>query len=556
MMRRLMTCLAGSPQKKPLPRCHFGRLAAVSGVVALIGCGRTPFSDQEMGFSGQLNTSATAGGGAVSGGSLPGSSGMATPGTSAVGGRPSGAGAGTQAPGVVGAPVPTDEFIIDGPDEPPRPDAICGNGTLEWPEGCDDGNRVGGDGCSADCVMQEPGYRCGTGGCVLVIVCGDAIVSESDEPGVVSESCDDGDWRAGDGCSASCQIEPGFACETAGSACVRTCGDALRGDDEECDDGNLVADDGCSPTCRLEPGFICATPRFECRPACGEGTLQAGEECDDGNLVGSDGCDAQCRVERGYVCGSAGEPCRLASCGDGVAEGGERCDDGNDVDGDGCTSSCQLSPSCAADGTCDAVCGDGIVSASEACDDGNATSGDGCDVNCELESGFECTGAAGNDVVDAGAPNAGTKCSATCGDGVLVLPEVCDDGLNDGAYGGCSADCASWVGCGDGVVNGSEACDDGVNADVYSVNGDGCAPGCVPSAYCGDGIVQPEFEECDLGADNGLVDYNGCTPDCLLGPRCADGTTQDEYEECDDGNFAPRDGCSPWCQLEPAIFVR
>ena len=27
---------------------------------------------------------------------------------------------------------------------------------------------------------------------------------------------------------------------------------------EECDDGNNVAGDGCSPTCEVEPGFTCA----------------------------------------------------------------------------------------------------------------------------------------------------------------------------------------------------------------------------------------------------------------------------------------------------------
>lgn len=35
------------------------------------------------------------------------------------------------------------------------------------------------------------------------------------------------------------------------------CGDNELEGDEECDDGNTVANDGCSPTCQLEPGFTC-----------------------------------------------------------------------------------------------------------------------------------------------------------------------------------------------------------------------------------------------------------------------------------------------------------
>lgn len=64
-----------------------------------------------------------------------------------------------------------------------------------------------------------------------------------------------------------------------------------------------------------------------------------------------------------------------------------------------------------------------------------------------------------------------------CGDGVVEGPEVCDDGVNDGGYGGCSADCSSlgpW--CGDGVVNGDEPCDDGDDVD-----GNGCNVDCVVS---------------------------------------------------------------------------
>ncbi len=41
-----------------------------------------------------------------------------------------------------------------------------------------------------------------------------------------------------------------------------------------------------------------------------------------------------------------------------------------------------------------------------------------------------------------------------CGDAVISGTEECDDGTNDGAYGGCNADCSLAPHCGDAVVDG------------------------------------------------------------------------------------------------------
>ncbi len=40
-------------------------------------------------------------------------------------------------------------------------------------------------------------------------------------------------------------------------ALLTVCGDSLHDLDEGCDDGNLVAGDGCDATCQLEPGWSC-----------------------------------------------------------------------------------------------------------------------------------------------------------------------------------------------------------------------------------------------------------------------------------------------------------
>ena len=167
---------------------------------------------------------------------------------------------------------------------------VCGDGLLEAPEACDDGNLAAGDGCDASCRLEH------------LVVCGDGILE-------AGETCDDGNLVAGDGCDASCHLEH-----------LVVCGDGILEGGETCDDGNLVAGDGCDVHC------MCELPA---PPVCGDGVIAASEACDDGNLLDHDGCTTQCELE---VC----------VCGDGILEAGETCDDGNHVDGDGCSVACAL----------------------------------------------------------------------------------------------------------------------------------------------------------------------------------------------------------------------
>ncbi len=67
-------------------------------------------------------------------------------------------------------------------DQPPAP--ACGNDVVETGEGCDDGNTVPNDGCSATCQIELP-------------VCGNGVVEGAEE-------CDDGNTTSGDGCSSAC----------------------------------------------------------------------------------------------------------------------------------------------------------------------------------------------------------------------------------------------------------------------------------------------------------------------------------------------------------------
>jgi fibro-slime domain-containing protein len=371
-------------------------------------------------------------------------------------------------------------------------DEYCGDGRLSGSEQCDDGNNSPGDGCSGAC-RTEPFFQCPTPGmpCASTIICGDGKL-------VGDEACDDGNRVAGDGCAADCKrVEAGWTCPGAagvGGGCTRpaadVCGDGKISYGEFCDDGNPASNDGCSAACQVEPGFTCMTPGMLCArvQSCGDGllSLATGEQCDDANTAGGDGCSAQCIIEANYVCPTPGQRCQsTVRCSDRKVNGGETCDDGNNASGDGCSATCQLEAgwTCTVGGTCRAICGDGLRVGPEQCDDHNTAAGDGCGPSCRLEEpavterdGWQC-------------PTAGQPCTrTTCGNGMLEGSEQCDDGNNDTADG-CSPFCRKEpvcpsaggpcsTACGDGLLlpvdlAAGQECDDG-----NTVSGDGCSSSC------------------------------------------------------------------------------
>jgi cysteine-rich repeat protein len=141
---------------------------------------------------------------------------------------------------------------------PDAPAAVCGDGTINAPEECDDGNTTPGDGCDGQCQL-EPSPNCGDGTVDFAL----------------GEQCDDGNTMSGDGCDDQCQLEAPPGC---GDGTL----DLALG--EECDDGNTSPGDGCSPTCQFETVGV----------LCGDGTINAGEVCDDGNTANGDACNPTC----------------------------------------------------------------------------------------------------------------------------------------------------------------------------------------------------------------------------------------------------------------------
>jgi cysteine-rich repeat protein len=230
-----------------------------------------------------------------------------------------------------------------------------------------------------------------------------------------TEACDDGNTTDGDGCSSDCEVETGYACSGAPSACAPVCGDDLVTGPEQCDDGNASSDDGCSATCTVEPGYSCMGSPSSCNAICGDGLIVDGEGCDDGNLDADDGCSPSCTVEDGWSC--SGEPSMCAAiCGDGLIRGTENCDDAeaNGTAASCCSAGCSFQP----EGT--------------ACDDGSACTTDVCDgANTCVSTINSCDD--GNPCTDDSC-NPASGClhdnnTAPCDDNdVCTAPDVCGDG--------------------------------------------------------------------------------------------------------------------------------
>jgi fibro-slime domain-containing protein len=105
-----------------------------------------------------------------------------------------------------------------------------------------------------------------------------------------------------------------------------------------------------------------------------------------------------------------------------------------------------------------------------------------------------------------------SQCQSMCGDGILASDELCDDGANISAYDfdghGCAPGCKKPPYCGDGKIQAPfESCDDGVNDGSYG----GCTTDCQLGPRCGDRQVQmDQGEQCDDGPGGSAT----CTPSC------------------------------------------
>ncbi|XXX77058.1 DVUA0089 family protein [Sorangium sp. So ce134] len=413
--------------------------------------------------------------------------------------------------------------------------SVCGDGALEGPELCDDGNTVGGDGCSAACELDtplpevEPNDTAAEAG-ERAALRPNALVSGSIEP------LGDVDVFAFEVPSVA-EIQLATFSPGSLSACVQGVDTFLQLLDV---DGAtvLASDDDSGPeACSLIDSSV-APWATQLQPGTYYVTVE--EFTNDATIPGYNLLVVF-----------------TALCGDGVVEGAEACDGG-----EGCSPECARIP----------VCGDGVVDGAETCDDGDAESGDGCSAACELEGTLP-------EIEPNDAPDQATAAQATATGALFTasiypqgeidyfaidVPGVADLEVETFDTAGPSScreiDTVIRLLSPDGALmaedddGGEEACSRILAAipapGTYLVRVEDYGGGYIDgytlrartTAVCGDGVVEG-LEECDGGA--------ACGPACQRIPACGDGFI-DDPEVCDDGNTAAGDGCDAACQLEGA----
>ncbi len=443
----------------------------------------------------------------------------------------------------------------------------CGDGRVQLPEICDDGNQNGTYGhCNNSCT----GYG---------DYCGDGVVSGTEEcdtyAGLSNFSCANG---AAVSCTSNCRHSCGLNIAVQGGACGNGIVDATN--NEQCEPATYqqpsasvsssLRQYACGETnarkhCSNDPTKVC-NQDLECSGGtcqevacqitggwCGDGIKETPfETCDQGtgNTARCDNMTQSCSY-----CSTACRQLTLAKnyCGDGIINIGadsqigtsddlEKCDDGpnNGVNGF-CDRSCQIP------GTRQGSCGDGIAQWPwEICDEGTGTNG--TPGHCAAD----CRGT--------------VPLTTSCGNGQTEAGESCDDGPLNGQHNQCNSTCSGPTPavCGNSFTEpapyGNEQCDDG-----NVTNGDGCSSSCQTEGtsgggakMCGDNIVQKPndagvIEICDNGTNNGQA--GKCWTDCTrLTNYCGDTKTTNPNdfgiaESCDQGptNGTVVGGCNGSC---------
>ena len=275
------------------------------------------------------------------------------------------------------------------------------------------------------------------------VVCGDGAVNP------LLELCDDGNRQGGDGCSAECVVEAGYSCSGAPSQCLPRCGGGPA-----CAQGQHCVSEVCVCDANTCPSGCCAgnlCMAGNAASACGSAgnactTCPAGEACGAGTCSGcAQSCTGCCEgstcisVASSSACGAAGARC--LAC-DTVTT--DRCTSG------ACTCGAQLAcksgeickaGKCSCDATCDGCCDAGgcEIRGTTTCGSSGAT----C-LACDPMRSDAC--AATGTCACGGAPACAIGESCT-GGACLCGGTVCAIGLHCGAGASCVCDVSSCSGC-------------------------------------------------------------------------------------------------------------
>jgi len=339
-------------------------------------------------------------------------------------------------------------------------ETLCGSVCVDLKTDIDNCN-----GCGFEC---DPGDPCIAGLCIGP-VCGDGVVD-------LGEECDDSNTLLGDGCSATCEEEVAIIVHSIVCNAESDLPNMAGGPDITSTTAQNFVD--ANPNCDFESGWqfqwqygVPPNPGDNVGIAGGWNTigptdgngkailsitslsdtfLSMREVFQGGYHTFSSGSDVSAEfychndvivydnldIISGLVLGNV-YYCvgfnALTVCGDGFIDAPtEQCDDGNTLSGDGCSDACMLE--------CTDVDGDtfglGCIAGPD-CDDNDLminpgeTEGPIGDATCSDFLDNDCDGD-----IDAGDPG----CAAICGNGIIELPETCDDG-NIADSDGCSATC-------------------------------------------------------------------------------------------------------------------
>jgi cysteine-rich repeat protein len=396
---------------------------------------------------------------------------------------------------------PGGPYTLDVTLSPPT----CGNGSLETPEECDDGNMAAGDGCSATCTLEAAPAG--------IDACPGAAITLAGAPGgplsfhtTASTSPLTTGVKAKCGTSATKDAVYTFVAPYDGWIDAKVRGAFNLALDLRSD---CLADGGAAGT-----SLACS----DNDKGNGEETVSGAVNAGQSYFLVVKGAQSTTDNEGPFSLDVALKP---SVCGNGVIEGGEQCDDFGTLPGDACDAACQIEPLPVPETRTTCATAEPLVLVENPAGvfSSSVTGG-----NWNLPGGgsmaFPCGATTGREAYFTVTPSI---------DGVVVAHTVASYKIALGARPACPPNTSTgFITC----------------SDQTSVDGERISFVVKKNTTYWIIVDSPSKNVSSL--------YNGrFTLDVTVkGESCGDGLVSGA-EQCDDGNVTAGDGCSATCAIEP-----